>query len=113
MLLRQRVARRVCIRRDAFRAGNVDEGMVPCRMCFLGKGTNRFQFRFGIHETLVTAGDVVVNLDAKDARFLGVRYDLAGIVGGESVCADPHIVRPILFGCLGSSPWGCKDDKKK
>jgi hypothetical protein len=81
-------------------------------MCFLGNGANRFQLRFWIDETLVAAGDIVVRFNSEDARFLGVGYDLAGIVGCESVGADSRIVRPVLLGCLGSSPCGRKNKEE-
>src|SRR5271165_4654617 len=113
MILRQRVVGLVSIRRDAFRACNVDESVVPRRMGFLGHGMNRFQFRFWIEETLVAAGYVVVNLDAKNTRLLSVGYDFSGIAGCESVGADPHIVSPVLLVCLRSSRCGRKKGKEE
>ena len=98
MFLGQRVRSLVRIRGDAFRACDVDEGVVARLVRLLSHGADRLQLLFRIHEAFVSPGNVVVHLNPEDVALLGVADNLLRVVGLQSVRPDANVVGPILAG---------------
>ena len=98
MLLSQRVRRMVCIGGNAFRARDINEGVIAGLVCFLSHRANGSQLFFRVDEAFVAPGNIVVYFDSKDIAFLRLADDLFRIVGLQAVAADADIVRPILSG---------------
>src|SRR5208282_3781379 len=65
---------------DALSSGDVDEGVIACCVRFLSHFADRLQFLFRAHKALIASLNVVVDLNAEYAIFLGAANDALGVV---------------------------------
>ncbi|PWT80229.1 MAG: hypothetical protein C5B58_12100 [Acidobacteria bacterium] len=86
------------MRRNALRAGNVNEGAVVRRVRLVGNGANGFQFCRWIEKAFVAAWYIVIHFHAEDVPLLGVANDGVRVVPMKTIGADADAVRPILIG---------------
>src|ERR1019366_1941078 len=64
MILGERVLGFISVWSDALGAGDINESMVAGLVGLPGKGPDGIQFLGGIDETVVSAGDIIVDLNA-------------------------------------------------
>src|SRR6476646_4611732 len=96
MFLSQRVRSFVCVRCDAFGAGDVDISAIARLVRLLSYIMNGLQLFFRVYEALVSSGNVIVHLDTEDIGVMGIANYLVRAVVAQSVASDAYVVSPIL-----------------
>ena len=84
------------MRRNAFQACYVDEGIVPGGMGLVGDHPDGSELLRRIQEALVAPRDIVVCFNPEDMCIGSVSHDLADAIRLEPVAGDADEMSPIL-----------------
>ena len=98
MIFHHRMCGLVSVRRNAFGASDINEGLIVGLVRLLRYFANDFEFGCGIAEALVPPGDVVVDFNPEYIASLRALYDVVRVAAFQAIGADAHVVRPILSG---------------